>query len=146
MCKFMRGCVVGEKKDWTKRDFRSKTTLITGGVCGNSPCCEIVTFFHRSLALSMPIYRNFQSNGVKWRSINLWKSKFHITGHWINFRFQSLRLCHLTPFDWKFLYIGILRAKDLWINVAILQTGEFTHVPHTPPVIRVVLLHTEVAD
>ena len=56
---------LGEKKDWTKRDFRSKTTLITGGVYGtwvNPPFCKITTFFHRSLALSMPIHRNFQLN------------------------------------------------------------------------------------
>ena len=75
---------VGEKKDWTKRDFRSKTTLITGSVYGtwvNPPFCKIATFFHRSLALSMPIWRNFQSNGVKWRSIKLWYQKFHITGY-----------------------------------------------------------------
>ena len=70
----MIGNTVGEKKDLTKPDFRSKTTLITGGVCGtcvNPPFCKMATFFHRSLALSMPIYRNFHSNGVKWRSIKL---------------------------------------------------------------------------
>ena len=75
---------LGEKKDWTKHDFRSKTTLIIGGVCRtcvNPPFCQMATFFHRSLALSMPIYRNFHSNGVKWRSIKLWKQKFHITGY-----------------------------------------------------------------
>ena len=64
------------KKDRTKRDFRSKPTLFRGGVCGrwvNPPFCKMATFFHRSLALSMPIYRNFQSKGVKWRSRKLWK-------------------------------------------------------------------------
>ena len=39
----------------------------------------------------------------------------------MKFCFQSLILRHLTPFDWKFLWIGILRAKGLWKNVAILQ-------------------------
>ena len=38
--------------------------------------CKMATFFHRSLALSMPIYRNFQSNIVKWRSCKFWKWKF----------------------------------------------------------------------
>ena len=43
--------------------------------------CKIGSFFLRSLALSVPIRRNFQSNGVKWRSIKLWKQKFHIIGY-----------------------------------------------------------------
>ena len=74
----LRG-TVGEKKDWTKRDFWSKTTLITSGVSGtwvNPPFCKITMFFHRSLALSMPIYRNFQSNGANWRSIKCWTKIF----------------------------------------------------------------------
>ena len=49
----------------------------------------------------------------------------------------------MTPFDWKFLQIGILRAKDLWKNIAILQEGGSTHVPPTQPVIRVFLLHKQ---
>ena len=63
------------KKGLTKRGFRSKTTLITGSVsrtCVNTPFCKMAIFFHRSLALSMPICRNFQSNGAKWRSLKLW--------------------------------------------------------------------------
>ena len=59
-----------------------------------------------------------------------------------NFVFQSLRLRHLPPFDWKFLQIGILRAKDLRKNVPILQKGGFTPAPLTLLAIRVVLLHT----
>ena len=51
-------------------------------------------------------------------------------------------LRHLTPFDWKFLQIGTLRAKDLRKNVSILQEGGLTPVSHTLLVIRVVLLHT----
>ena len=47
-----------------------------------------------------------------------------------------------SPFDWKFLQIGILRAKDLRKNVPILQEGGFTPAPSTLLVIRVVLLHT----
>ena len=52
----------------------STTTLITSCVVGtgvNPPYCKMDRFFLRSLALSIPIYRNFQSNGVKWRSIKL---------------------------------------------------------------------------
>ena len=47
------------------------------------------------------------------------------------------------PFDWKFLLIGTLRAKDLRKNVFIFQVGGSTLAPPTPPVIRVVLLLTK---
>ena len=57
-----------------------------------------------------------------------------------SFSFQSLIPCHLTPFDWKFLQIGTLRAKDLRKNLSKLQNGELTPVPLTLLVIRVVLL------
>ena len=70
---------VGELKDWTKCNLWSKTTLIASSVSGvgvNTPFCKMSTFFHRSLALSVPIYRNFQSNGGKWRSHKLWMKKF----------------------------------------------------------------------
>ena len=56
---------------------------------------------------------------------------------------QGLKLCHLTPFDWKFLRIGTLRAKDLRKNVLILQKGGFTPVPLTLLAIRVVLLQKQ---
>ena len=58
---------VEELKDWTKRSVWSKTTLITSGVgvAGvDPPSCKMDTFFLVSLALSLPIYRHFQSNGV----------------------------------------------------------------------------------
>ena len=57
----------------------SKTTLITGSVGGTGvdpPSCKTSTFFLRSLALSVPIYRNFQSNGGKWPRFKLWKIQF----------------------------------------------------------------------
>ena len=66
---------VGELKDWTKRNLCSKTTLIASSVSGagvNPPFCKMGIFFLRSLALSISIYRNFQSNGGKWRSLKLW--------------------------------------------------------------------------
>ena len=46
----------------------------------------------------------------------------------------------MTPFDWKFLQIGTLRAKDLRKNLSKLQKGGLTPVPLTLLVIRVVLL------
>ena len=56
---------------------------------------------------------------------------------------KILRLRHLLPpFDWKFLQIGTLRAKDPRKNVLILQEGGFTPATLTLLVIRVVLLHT----
>ena len=58
---------------------------------------------------SVPIYKNFQSNGGKWPRLKLWIMKYPIK----YFFFQSLRHGHLTPYDWKFLKIGSLRAKDL---------------------------------
>ena len=57
--------------------------------------------------------------------------------------FQSFRLRHLAPFDWKFLQIGTQRAKDLRKNVSILQQGGLTTVPPTQPVVRLVLLHKQ---
>ena len=61
----------------------------------------------------------------------------------INYSTQGLRLCHLTPFDWKFLRIGTLRAKDLRKNVLILLKGGFTPAPLTLLAIRVVLLQKQ---
>ena len=55
--------------------FWSKTTLNTGCVSGtwvDPTSCKMGSFFLRSLALSVPIYRNFQSNGAKWRCMKLW--------------------------------------------------------------------------
>ena len=57
--------------------------------------------------------------------------------------FRSLKLRQLTPFDWKFLQIGTLRAKDPRKNVTKLQGGGSAPVPLTPPVLSVVLRHTE---
>ena len=62
----------GQKGLDTQQSVCSKTPLVTSSVSGagvNPPPRKINTFFHRSLALSVPIYGNFQSNGVNWRSI-----------------------------------------------------------------------------
>ena len=59
---------VRELKDWPNSSVWSKTTLITGGVGRTGvdpPSYKTDTFFLRSLALSVSIYRNFQSNGGK---------------------------------------------------------------------------------
>ena len=68
--------------------------------------------------------------------------KIYLMSYYINIFFRSLRLRHLPPFDWKFLQIGILRAKDLRKNVPLLQKGGFTPAQLTLLAIRVVLLHT----
>ena len=72
---------IGGKKDSSKRYLWSKTTLITGGVgrTGADPLSWKTDTFFRSLALSVPIYRNFQSNGGKWRSLKLWTKKLWYT-------------------------------------------------------------------
>ena len=52
----------------------SKTTLTTGGVGGvgvDLPPWKTNTIFLGSLALSLSIYRYFQSNGANWQSIKL---------------------------------------------------------------------------
>ena len=70
---------VGEKKDSTKCYLWSKTILTTGSVDGpgvEPPPRKIITFFLRSLALSVPIYRHFQSNGANWRSSKHLTKKF----------------------------------------------------------------------
>ena len=64
----------------------SKTTLIESGVGGagvDPPPTKMDTFFLRSLALSVPIYINFQSNGAK---------KIYIMPYYIKKIFQSLKL------------------------------------------------------
>ena len=103
-------------------------------------------FFLRSLARSVPICRNFQSNGVKWRSFEPWTKSFYIIWYYIKKFVQGLKLCHLTPFDWKFLRIGTLRAKDLRKNVLTLLKGGFTPAPLTLLGIRVVLLQKQAIE
>ena len=69
---------VGELNDLTNRSIWSKTTLyllqaVWVGQGWILPLeKQVCTFFLRSLALRVPIYKNFQSNGAKWRSQNLW--------------------------------------------------------------------------
>ena len=70
---------LGNKRIWQTAVLRSKTTPTSGSVDGpgvDPPPQKINTFFLRSLARSMPIYRHFQSNGVKWRDIKLWNENF----------------------------------------------------------------------
>ena len=54
---------------------------------------------------------------------------------------QSLKRGHLPLFDWKYLKIGTLSAKDLRKNVPIFLEGGPTIGPPTTLVIRVVLHH-----
>ena len=44
------------------------------------------------------------------------------------------------------LPIGIVSAKGIWKKFPILQVGGPSPAPPTPPVIGIVLLHTEAAD
>ena len=55
---------------------------------------------------------------------------------------QRLAVSPDAPFDCKLLLIGIVSAKGIFKKVPILQVGG----PPTPPVIRVVLLHTKAVD
>ena len=56
-----------------------------GGAGVDPPPRKSNTFFLRSLTLSVPIYRHFQSNGDNWRSIKHRKNFFNIIEHYIIF-------------------------------------------------------------
>ena len=58
---------------------------------------------------------------------------------------QSFRDSSEAPFNWKLLLIGVDTAKGIFLKFPNLQVGEPAPAPPTPPVIRVVLLHTEQA-
>ena len=62
---------VGELKDLTLHRTIVVKLPLSRAVLSEQGYCKMDRFFLRSLALSIPIYRNFQSNGVKWRSIKL---------------------------------------------------------------------------
>ena len=97
---------VKDKNLCTIACFWSKTTLIASSVCEigvNPPLRKINTFCLRSLALSVPIYRHFQSNGDNWRSIKDRRNFFYLIAHYINFFVQRLILRQLSLFDWKCL-------------------------------------------
>ena len=58
---------VGEKKDWTKYDFRSKTTLIRGGVCRtwvNPPFCKMATIKWSQMAKYQTLKTKISYNRV----------------------------------------------------------------------------------
>ena len=65
---------VVEKSLHTKASVWSKTNLnpgCVGGTWADPPSCKMNKFFLRSLALSMSIYKIFQSNGAKWTTLKL---------------------------------------------------------------------------
>ena len=56
---------------------------------------------------------------------------------------QSLKVSPEAPFNWKLLIFGIVSAKRIRKILPVLQVCGSTPAPPTPPVFRVVLLHTE---
>ena len=52
-----------------------------------------------------------------------------------------LIVCHEALFNWKLFKLGSVSVKDIRKNVPISQVGGSSHVPSTPPVVWVVLLH-----
>ena len=56
------------------------------------------------------------------------KWKFYVIAYYITFFIRRLIPRHLTPFDWKFLKIGTLRAKDLKKSIQITK-GRFDPCP-----------------
>ena len=72
-------CTLLDRKDCTNALLWSKTTLTTGSVGGagvDPPPWKMDSIFLGSLALSVPIYRYFLSNGGKWWSLKLWINFF----------------------------------------------------------------------
>ena len=71
---------VGEKRIEQNIIYGVKLPLLQAVCAGQGgvdpPPRKMNTFFLGSLALSVPIYRNFQSNDAKWRSLKLWKEIF----------------------------------------------------------------------
>ena len=62
-----------------------------------------------------------------------------------NVNTQSLKISPEAPFNWKLLKFGIVSAKGIRKYLPVLQVGGSAPAPPTPPVFRVVLLHTEAA-
>ena len=95
-------CTLVEKSLYSKASVWSKTSLnrgCVGGIWVDPPTCKMnTTFFLRSLGLSMPIYRNFQSNGAKWPSLKLWKYIYNVPPTQLVFR---LVLLHTEAFVWR---------------------------------------------
>ena len=69
----------------------------------NPPFCNLDRFFLRSLARSVPIYRHFQSNRVKWRSLKPWTKFFYLIPYYIKWFFSTLKT---SPFDSIWLEIS----------------------------------------
>ena len=82
------------------------------------------------------IFNQIETNGA----VSNFEMKILCNSVLHNFFIRRLILRHLTLFDWKFLQIGTLRAKDLGKNLSKLQSGRLNPVPLTLLVIRVVLL------
>ena len=67
-------------------------------------------------------------------------------GYYIENDFHCNHVMEFFPklhFIGNWLIIGIVSAKGLRKNVLVLQVGGHAPAPPTPPVFRVVLLHTE---
>ena len=52
-----------------------------------------------------------------------------------------LIVCHEALFNWKLFKLGSVSVKDIRKNAPVLQVGGSSHIPSTPPVVWVVLLH-----
>ena len=77
-----------DRKDCTNALLWSKPTLTTGSVGGagvDPPPWKTDTIFIGSLALSVSIYRNFQSNVGKWPRFKLWTKKNYTMPYYIFF-------------------------------------------------------------
>ena len=60
--------------------------------------------------------------------------------------FKSLRVYHEASFDYKFLKIGSVCVRDIIKHVAFLQAFLHAPAPLTPPVFRLILLHSEAIE
>ena len=78
-----KSLTVGCKSVGSHASVWGKTNLIAGSVGGagtGPPTCEMGTFFHIPLALTMPTSNNFQLNGALGETPKLWalQWKWHL--------------------------------------------------------------------
>ena len=98
--------------------------------------CKISTFFHRSLALSLQIYRNFQSNEA---NLQYFKLEYGIMLFFI-----SLKLSHVSSIWLEISINWHTKSQGPKKKCITCFTSRMIHsCPATPTVFMVVLLHKQ---
>ena len=116
--------------------------MSVGGAGVDPPSWKMDTFFLGSLALSVPIYGNFHSNGANWQSFKLWTKNLYnaLLYKKIFSKFET----PLVNSNWLEIFINWhTKSQGPKKKCTCFTRGRRgpTHVLHKPPAIRVVLLH-----